>query len=43
MADYFDYDENVHPCEGCEDFDPLNQTCKSNGGCGRMEVQIWRG
>lgn len=22
-----------NPCLGCEDYDQINHTCKSNGGC----------
>lgn len=27
------YDDNISPCYGCEDYNPLNDNCKSNGGC----------
>ena len=31
-----EFTENTtHPCSGCEDFNPLSQKCKSNGGCAR--------
>ena len=28
------FDENIHPCKGCEDFEPPDG-CKSKGGCGQ--------
>lgn len=32
-------DENIHPCKGCPDYNPLDskQGCRSNGGCGRKQ------
>ena len=30
---YLEFDENIHPCKGCEDFNWSDQSCKSNGGC----------
>ncbi len=33
------FDENIHPCKGCEDFEPPNG-CKSKGGCIGEDVQI---
>lgn len=32
---YDEIDERIHPCRGCEDYDPLNDSCKSNGGCAK--------
>lgn len=40
MIDYFPIiDETIHPCRGCEDFEPLSGWCTSNGGCANPRIK----